>query len=177
MKIIFPMKSAFCTLVVLSVLVAMFSCQKPVSYPAAPQISLKSYEFKTAVDTTTQATGKLLNITINFTDGDGDLFNPYRDTVTLRAKVHMVFYHKVSNDFVLVPDSFWKTPYIFTLPYSSDMERNGQNKTQKGTIEFSNFFFSQPPFPFDTVMVGCTIMDMSFNTSNEVRLPKPLAFN
>ena len=168
------MKNVLYAIIVLVCILISDACQKAVSYPAEPQISLKSYEFTNAIDTTTKTTGKLLTVTLNFTDGDGDLFSLFKDTVSQRSKIHLTFYKKENGIFVLVPDSFWHTPYNFTLPYESVMDRNGQNKTQKGTIEFSNYFL--PGFPFDTVKVGCTIMDMAFNKSNEVILPDTLIF-
>jgi hypothetical protein len=166
------MKNVLGALTVLVCIVLTDACQNVVSYPPEPHISLKSFTFTN--DSSSGVNGKLLTITLNFTDGDGDLFTPYQDTASLRSKVHLTFYQKVNGTFIQVPDSFWQTPYNFSLPYSSLMDRNGQNKTQKGTIEFSNFFL--PGFPFDTAQVGITIMDMAFHQSNEVMLPQEFVF-
>lgn len=167
------MKSVLCALTVLAGIVFANACQNTVSYPAEPHISLNTYSFTN--DSSSGVKGKLLSITLNFSDGDGDLFTPYTDTFSLRAKVHLRFYHKVNGEFTQVPDSFWTTPYNFNLPYGSQMDRSGQNKTQKGTIEFSNFFL--PGFPFDTVEISCSVMDMAFHPSNEVMLPQEFVLN
>ena len=171
------MKNVLCAMAVLVSIFIIFACQKAVSYSAIPQISLNSYTFVDTVDTSTrQIRVKLLTISLHFTDGDGDLFTQYPDTSSknLRSKIHLSFYKKENGIYTLVPDSFWNTPYNFTFPYSYVMDRSGQNKTQKGTIEFSNYFF--PGFPFDTAQVECSIMDIAGNQSNKVRLPKDLVF-
>lgn len=164
------MKNILYTISILLLIVLMDACKHAESYPPEPQISLNTYSF--ADDTAAGNDVKLLTIKINFTDGDGDLFTPYEDTTTLRGKAHLTIYKKVAGDFVQVPDSFWKVPYTYTFPYDPVMDRNGQNKTQKGAIEFSTIFF--PGYPFDTIQVGVTVMDMSFHQSNEVKLPKEL---
>lgn len=166
---------------ILTVLIGIFivnACQKTASYPAEPQISLNSYSFVDTLDpNVSQVKEKLLTISLHFTDGDGDLFTQFPDTssTNLRAKIHLSFYKKENGAFTLVPDSFWRTPYNYTLPYSDVMERTGQNKTQKGTIDFSTVFL--PYFPFDTVQVECFITDLANHQSNKVRLPKELVFN
>ena len=163
------MKNFLHTISILILIVLMDACQHAESYPPEPQISLNSYSFG---DDTSGYNIKVLKVKINFTDGDGDLFSQFKDTTTLRGKAHLTIYKKVGGDFVQVPDSFWSVPYNFTFPYDNVMDRNGQNKTQKGTIEFSTLFF--PGYPFDTIQVGVTVMDMSFHQSNEVKLPKEL---
>src|SRR6266542_403513 len=123
---------------ILTVLTGIFianACQKDASYPAEPQISLNSYSFVDTLDpNVSQVKEKRLTISLHFTDGDGDLFTPNvsKDSTDLRAKIHLLFYKKENGVFTLVPDLFWSTPYNFNLPYSDVMERNGQNKTQKG---------------------------------------------
>ena len=166
------MKTALYALTILACIAIVSACQNVDSYPPEPTISLKSFKF--ANDSSSGIKGKLLTISLDFTDGDGDLFTEYPDSLSLRSKAHLIFYKKKNGVFTQVPDSYWSVPYNFTLPYSSAMDRTGQNKTQKGTIEFSNFFL--PGFPFDTVKVGCTIMDMAYHPSNEVMLPQELVF-
>ena len=165
------MRTLLCVISIIVTIVLMDACQKAESYPPEPHISLKSFALSN--DSSLGIKVKLLTINLDFTDGDGDLFTPDTDS-TLRAKAHLNIYKKVNGEFVQVPDSFWKTPYNFAFPYSSLMERNGQNKTQKGSIEFSVQFLSG--FPFDTIQVGCTLMDMAFHQSNEVKLPKEFVF-
>jgi hypothetical protein len=169
------MKNILWVVTFLGFIFIMEACQDVASYPVEPQISLKSFQFVDTVDTFSHNVRvKLMTVVLNFTDGDGDLFSQYKDTISLRSKIHLRFYKKENGIYTMVPDSFLKMPYNFNLPYSSVMDRNGQNKTQKGTIEFSNYFI--PGFPIDTAQVECSIMDQANHESNLLRIPIDLVF-
>jgi hypothetical protein len=153
---------------ILCLLIISFSCKDVESYSDIPYIELKSYKVDDGTDTLGNKV-KDLTFEFSFVDGDGDLFSPLdsinRDLPT--SKLHWIFYEKTDGVFVQIPDSLMKTPTYFHLPYSDVMERNGQNKTQKGTIKY-NYQLSYP-LQYDTLEIEFYVVDMAYHQSNIVR--------
>jgi len=150
------------------------SCDKIKSYSDVPHIDFISYQLKNTQD----ALGnnqKSLVINFKFVDGDGDLFDP--DTVvdknSPKSKLFLIFYQKQHGVFTQVPDSLFLTPLAFRLPYDQVMERTGQNKTQKGTIQYAYPFYY--PMPFDTLQVKFYITDMAEHYSDTIQIPDEIA--
>jgi len=147
------------------------SCGKVTSYPGVPSIDYESYKLVDTIDDPTLRNPvKMLEVTFKFVDGDGDLFTP--DT-SVRS-LFLTFYNKVDGSFVQVPDSTLFTKPAISFPYSSLMDRSGQNKTQKGTITFDYPFYY--PLPYDTIELQFYIQDVAGNKSNVVLIPKEIPF-
>jgi len=164
----------FCgTLFIFSILIAINSCDKVKSYSSVPQIGFVSYKLTETVDAL-QNKVKSLVVNFNFVDGDGDLFDPDSTDVTSpKGKLFLIFYQKKSGVFVQVPDSLLLTPPSFKLPYGDVMQREGQDKTQKGTIQFSYPFYY--PMPYDTIKVKFYVADMAENHSDTLLIPDEIA--
>jgi hypothetical protein len=161
--------------IVLIIVIAIVSshCDKIKSYSSVPAITFDSYQL---LDTVDELQNKMKKLVINFkfVDGDGDLFNP--DTVananSKKSKLFLIFYEKKDGVFVQVPDSLLLTPLAFRLPYDDVMKRDGQNKTQKGTISYSYPFYY--PMPFDTLEVKFYITDMAEQQSDTAQIPNEI---
>lgn len=126
---------------------------------------------------------KSLALTINFTDGDGDLSNAVtrqlvvippdtipKDTTTY-SKIFLKLYEKKLGVYYAIPDSVLLTPTSFLIPYGDPMSREGQNKTQKGEMKINYlFYYSSPNFklPFDTIQIDLYILDLSYQESNVI---------
>ena len=163
------MKNSFWAFAVLVYGLLTSSCDKLTSYPATPSIDYDSYKLVDTVDDPTLRNPiKMLEVTFKFVDGDGDLFTA--DT-SVRS-LFLTFYQKINGDFVKVPDSTLFTKPAISFPYSSLMDRTGQNKTQKGTITFDYPFYY--PMPFDTIEMEFYITDLAGNKSNVVKIPKEI---
>jgi hypothetical protein len=165
------MKFFYGIVLIFSILIANNSCKKITSYPPEPALEFKSFQLIDATDTLNNKV-KSLDVEFSFIDGDGDLFSPI-DTANSNSPVSKLFwtyYEKQKGEFVQVPDSLLKTPTSSHLPYSDLMQRNGQNKTQKGTIKYTYLFYY--PLPYDTLEIEFYIVDMAEHKSNVVRTPQ-----
>ncbi len=169
------MKFFYGIVLIFSILIANNSCDKVTSYPPEPELEFKSYTLSIVKDTSVKDTskrkiiGKSLKFEFSFVDGDGDLFSPI-DTTNLNSPVSKLFwtyFEKRNGEFVQVSDSSLKTPTYFHFPYSDVMKRDGQNKTQKGTFEYTYLFYN--PIPYDTLEIEFYIVDMAEHKSNVVR--------
>jgi len=158
-------------LLVVFVIIAV-GCGKIQSYSDIPHIDFVSYKLVDMTDPDSGNPEKTLVINFKFVDGDGDLFDP--DTVgNNKSKLFLTFYQKKDGVFYQVPDSFFKTQLAFRLPYDQVMDRTGQNKTQKGTIQYSYSFLY--PMPFDTIRVKFYITDMAEHHSDTIQIPAEIA--
>ena len=148
------------------------SCEKIKSYPATPQIAYESYRLVDTLDTL-QNHVKKLSVKFSFVDGDGDLFKPLGDTAkkdSSNSMLYFYFYKKVNGKFEKVPESWYNgVPPRFSFNWNDVMSRDGQNKTQKGTMEFYYQFLY--PMHFDTITVSFYIVDMAYNKSNVDSVP------
>lgn len=139
-------------------------CEGVQSYPNVPEIEFKSCKVFDDRDTLGNIV-KTVGVTITFVDGDGDLFAP---DASFRS-LFLSLYKFGPDSFVRVPDSTLFPLPTFHLPYSSVMDRNGQNKTQKGTLEFSYpFYYYQPN---DSIELEFYITDLAGNKSNVIKTP------
>jgi len=153
-----------------SILIANNSCEKVKSYSPIPAIEIKSYNL---IDVDSNKI-KRLTIEFSFVDGDGDLFSP-QDTInkdSLASTLFWTYFEKVDGVFVQVSDSSFKTPLYLHFPYSDVMQRNGQNKTQKGTFEYTIDYFY--PMPYDTMEIEFYVVDVALHKSNVVRTPNEI---
>jgi len=142
------------------------ACKSVVSYPSIPSINYTGYTLeRTLTDSTIRDSIVLVKISFTFVDGDGDLFSPDTSFRSLFVNI----YKNEMDSFVRVPDSTLSAKPSFHLPYDQVMDRTGQNKTQKGKMEF-NFPFLIP-VPYDSVKLEFYITDLSGNKSNSAITP------
>jgi hypothetical protein len=165
------LKTVLLAIILLIIISGIYSCDKIKSYPETPKIEYESYRL---IDTLDQLQNpvKMLFVRFSFVDGDGDLFNPYASPVdsagndtTTNSKLFFSFYQKIDGLFVKVPDSWYKEKPRYSFKWDDVMLRDGQNKTQKGSMEFSYQFYN--PMPFDTINVRYYIEDLAYHKSNE----------
>jgi hypothetical protein len=158
--------------IIMFMLSVAVSCDKIKSYSDVPHIDYLSYQLLDTKDPDLGNSQKTLVINFKFVDGDGDLFDP--DTVdNNKSKLFLTIYQKKEGVFTQIPDSFFHPQLAFRLPYGQVMERTGQNKTQKGTIQYSYSFVY--PMPFDTIQVKLYITDMAEHHSDTIQVPGEIA--
>lgn len=178
-KHLFPFRNILVAIFV-CLLFGTWACEKPQSYPPEPEISLKSCEVLDSVDQLGNP-GRIVVMKFDFVDGDGDLSSPGKrpiavingdsiDTTTY-SRIFLKLYEKKNGVYEVVPDSLLKTPTAFDLPYGEKMAREGQNKTQKGEIQFNYFYYNLfgSSLP-DTIRIDFYIKDFSYNRSNTLEV-------
>ena len=153
------------------------SCDKIKSYSDVPHIDFLSYQLLATTDPDLGNPQKTLVINFKFVDGDGDLFDPDApDSTNInKSKLFLTIYQKLNGVFIQVPDSFFLTPLSARLPYDPVEDRTGQDKTQKGTIQYRYSFVY--PMPFDTIQVKFYITDMAEHHSDTIQIPADIALN
>lgn len=172
-------KSPFHILTIITLLfliIGFYSCQKPPEFSYTPAIKLSNItkEYKE----TDQGKGDYVTISIDFTDGDGDLgLSETEDTLPPfyengeKSKVYnnilISMYYKSKNE--------WKT-----VNFTKNSDLNGLFRRLqdtdikspiKGTIDYTYIIFNQGQFEFgfkknDTVKFDIQIRDRALNLSN-----------
>jgi hypothetical protein len=136
------------------------ACEEIQSYPETPQVEYKSFGLFSSVD---PLGNQILvgQLEFDFTDGDGNVgLKP--DSVTnvpdsLKYNLFLSLYNKEGNDFEKIedlPSLNYRVPYI---------EREGQNKTLKGTITVD---LEYKTIEYDTIFYTFYITDREYNKSN-----------
>ena len=148
-------------LIVSSFIMILFTgCEKIQSYPETPRVEYKSFGIYGTVD----ALGNEIlvgQLEFEFTDGDGNV-GLKQDSATnvpdsLKYNLFLSLYNKEGKDFEKIkdlPSLNYRTPYI---------EREGQNKTLKGTITVD---LEYKTIEYDTIFYTFYITDRDYNRSN-----------
>ncbi len=144
-------------------LLALLACRKKPKYPVEPVISFKSFAV--------YEDGTGARLTIEFTDGDGDIGLRQRDTLPpydIDSKYYynffLEYYEQVNGQMkkteLLIP-FYYRTPYI---------EQQGKDKSMKGeiSVDISPYYFD-PFSPRDTFEYSIQIVDRALNESNIVK--------
>jgi len=157
------MKKIFRYLLVPAMIFGAYNCTKIQSLPPVPHIEYKSFEVFDTIDILgNQAKGGRLTFT--FEDGDGDVgMNPPTAEEPDTASLIITLYRKTNGVMVPAPENDPLKTSDYRIPY---MERLGQNKILKGTIDvtFLYLFYSLS----DTIRYDFHILDRALNESNEV---------
>lgn len=188
---IFPgLRNIFGALFICLSIVLYNSCEKPKSYSPIPEISLKDYQLIDSGLLSTNYNGiqdttkfRCLVVRLNFADGDGnisktgdrELTKIFPDTVakdtSTYSKFYYKYYEKKQGVYFEVPDSALLTPPYNEIPYKPVMDRDGQNKTQKGEIQINlRFFYGFSKISYDTLRVDFYLTDVLWNKSNVVTI-------
>src|SRR5512133_289010 len=125
------MKKLFFLLSVPFILVA-YNCNRIESLPPVPHIEYKSFEVFDTIDILGNS-AKGGRLSFYFEDGDGDIgvHPPTGDELDTNNLI-IKLYRKRNGAMVLAPDNDPLKPSDYRIPY---MERLGQNKILKGTID------------------------------------------
>lgn len=136
------------------------ACEEIRSYPDSPIIEYKTFNIYSSVD---PLGNNILvgQLKFDFTDGDGDLGIKPDTSIdvadSLKYNLFLSLYSKDGNDFEKVKD----LPSLnYRIPY---IEREGQNKTLKGTITVE---LEYKTIEYDTIFYSFYIMDRQYNKSN-----------
>jgi len=149
-----------------SIFIFLSSCIKPPDYPIVPNISFKSLS-KNTMKQGQSPNDDFLYLTINFTDGDGDIGNEAGDTTT-KYNIEI----RDTRDSSLIP---YKAPFVPLL---------GANNGISGEIEIKLFttccYYSDgfrpcephPSIPADTLTYQVAIFDRAGHKSNVIETPQ-----
>lgn len=140
-----------------------FSCGKIEQLPAVPHIEFRNFTVFDTLDILgNQSKGARLQF--YFEDGDGDVgLNPPTGDDSDTTNLFLSLYRKINGVMTPALPNYQLGPSKYRIPY---MERLGQNKILKGTIQvsFVYSFFN----PGDTIMYDFFIKDRAGNESNVV---------
>lgn len=140
-----------------------FSCGKIEQLPAVPYIEFRNFTVFDTLDILGNQS-KGARLLFYFEDGDGDIgLNPPTGDESDTTNLFLSLYRKINGELVPAPPNDQLGPSKYRIPY---MERLGQNKILKGTIQVSLVysFFN----PGDTIMYEFFIKDRAGNESNAV---------
>ena len=158
MKIFFKIYIICCFL-------SIFSCIKPPDYPIEPKITFKTLS-KNTMKQGQSPNDDFLFLTIDFTDGDGDIGNSAGDTLT-KYNIEIID----TRDSSLIP---YKAPIVPLI---------GANNGISGEIEIKLFttccYYADgfrpcephPVIPADTLTYKVAIFDRAGHKSNVIETP------
>ncbi len=145
------------------------SCLKKVEYPPVPAIQFESFEI-TSNGASTQA-----DLTISFTDGDGDIGLKQEDTTGIfcsdtclyHYNLFCEYYEKLNGEWIHYPIDWQNgaTPFYYRLP---DITPTGQNPSLAGKIIINMPTYYLLTTPGDTCRFEVKIVDRALNESNTV---------
>lgn len=157
------MKKTVRLLIIPVILLAAYSCRKIESLPPVPYIEYRSFEVFDTIDPLGNS-AKGGRLKFYFEDGDGDIgLYPPADEESDTNNLIISMYRKTDGVMVPAPDNDPLKPSSYRIPF---MEREGQNKILKGTIDvtFLYLFYSTA----DTIRYDFFIRDRALNESNQV---------
>ena len=156
---------------------AAFSCQKPVEYPVEPAIEYQGFTYLFNPDSTFSGEGV---ITFSYTDGDGDLGLDDDDTDYPFGIQDPYYYNMVVDYLKLENGVFVKTPLLSwnpqtqsydTVTFNARFHRlrdNNDPKAISGSMEYK--LTVQNPFsPNDTIKFEIHIIDRALHESNVIQ--------
>lgn len=144
-------------------LITAVSCRKIEQLPPEPKIEFLNF----AVFDTTDILGNLCKggrLNFHFEDGDGNIGLQAPDgTEADTTNLFFTLFRKEGGVMVEVPDNDIMKPSDYRIPY---MERTGQNKILKGTIEVTFLYLFYSEEATDTIRYDFYLKDRADNLSN-----------
>ncbi len=144
----------------------VFSCQKFEEYPVIPRIEYSSF----GVVKSNAGQDSLGYLTINYTDGDGDIGLREGDTIPPNDVNYFLNLYQYINDTLrkfIFPDS--NVNFNARIP---DLTPDGVNKAIKGSIEYEFELYQMIPFlESDTIAFEIYIKDRALHQSNVIMTP------
>lgn len=151
-------------------LVLLGSCLRPISYPDEPELQSVTYS----------KMGDSLLLSIEFTDGDGDVgldandtISPFNATSFYHYNLYVEYFEMMDGEWVKgrVDPSGNNFPTGDTINYQYRIENLtpvGQNKTLKGTINIlvEPIFYNPGSNHNDSIKYRISLIDRALNISN-----------
>jgi hypothetical protein len=148
--------------------VIFVSCRKKPKYPDTPVITFKSFQVYN--------NGEGARLTVEFTDGNGDIglkqgdtLSPYSSDSKYYYNLFLEYYEQVNGEMKrieLMLPFYYRTPFI---------EQEGKDKSMKGEIAVDIVPFYYDVFsPRDTFEYSIQFVDRALNESNIVYTGKML---
>jgi hypothetical protein len=158
------MRSVIFLVITIIILLFTISCGKIEKLPPEPSITFKSFEVFDSTDILgNKVKGGRLNY--HFEDGDGDLglAAPALNSTEDSTNLFFMLYRKINGVFLQVGDNDLLKPSPYRIPF---MDRQGQNKILRGTIEvtFLYLFYT----PTDTIRYRFFVKDRAQHSSDTV---------
>jgi hypothetical protein len=141
----------------------VMSCNKIEQLPDEPYIEFRSFR---VFDTTDILGNKCQagKLRFYFEDGDGDIgLNPPESPEEDSTNLFFDLFRKVNGVMVKAPRNDVLNPSDYRIPY---MERAGQNKILKGTIDVTFLYLFYSKEDSDTIRYDFYIKDRKGNLSN-----------
>ena len=169
-------------LALLFLIMAAWSCQKPVEYPIEPKIEYQGFTYLLNPDSTFSGEGI---ITFSYTDGDGDLGLDDADTTYPFGFQDPHYYNMVIDYLKCVNGEFVNTPLLSphvptsptdtilrdTITFNARFKRlrdSEEPKAISGTMEYK-LTVQNPLSPNDTVKFEIRILDRALHESNVIQ--------
>ncbi|MCR5660281.1 MAG: hypothetical protein K6G25_13270 [Bacteroidales bacterium] len=167
----------------LLLVLAVYSCQKPVEYPIEPRITYEGFTY--LIDSDSTFTGEGI-ISFSYTDGDGDLGLDDSDTVPPFGFNDAHYYNMVIDYLRCVNGVFVKTPLLSphvpahpgdtlvlfdTVTFNARFKRlrdSEEPKAISGTMNYK-LTVKNPLSPNDTVKFEIHILDRALHESNMIQ--------
>ncbi len=161
--------------ITLIMLVLSGSCTRIQQLPPEPFIEYRDFTVFDTIDILGNYC-KGGRLKFYFEDGDGNLgLASPEDTGLDTTNLFFTLYRKTDGEMVQVPDDDSMKPSSYRIPY---MDREGQNKILKGTINITFIYLFYEPADSDTVMYEFWLKDRNDNFSNtEITTEIPLSVN
>ncbi len=135
-----------------AIILTIGSCKKTSDFSTIPVV-----EYESAIAYTTAETNlQYIEISVKFTDGDGDLC--FYETDTIKNMIFDLYY--VENDSLIKADL--EVPLDFKIPY---YEPEGKNKFMTGSIK-TKFYIDEFKLLYDTIKLNFYVFDRAYNKSN-----------
>lgn len=169
------MRSSACFTLIILIALSFGSCRKIEQLPAEPSIEFQNF---TVFDTNDILGNywKAGKLRFYFKDGDGDLGLKVAESGEAdTTNLFFTLFRKTGGVMVQVPDNDILKPSSYRIPY---MERTGQNKILKGTIDITFLYLFYDPADTDTLKYDFQIKDRADHFSNiESTCEIPLSIN
>ena len=161
----------------LFLVLAAFSCQKPVEYPIEPRIEYQGFTYLFNADSTFSGEGI---ISFSYTDGDGDLGLDAGDTLPPFGPNDAHYYNMVvdylkcvNGEFVKIPLLSWnvQTQTYDTVTFNARFKRlrdSEEPKAISGTMDYT-LPVQNPLSPNDTIKFEIRILDRALHESNVIQ--------
>jgi len=165
-------------ILIISACFALLSCEAKQNYPDKPKIEYKDHE----VIKNVQGRDSVINLTISYIDGDGDLglkesqTDPPFDTGRYANNLFMEYQERIDGEFQQVRRDKWNPEdtigFEYRFPYVTP---DGKNKSIKGDLSVKisprpYFYYPQENYE-GFVKFKVSIVDRKLHQSNTITTP------
>ena len=155
----------------LATVLALAACQEKIDFPIEPQITYNGFLYLIDADSTLTGEGIL---SIDYTDGDGDLGLDDTDTVSPFGIGDPYYYNLLIDYFRWDGSQFVADTLHFNARFKR-LSTTDEPKAIFGTID-NRMMLRNPLHPHDTFQLQIRIVDRALHLSNTV-VTEPLCFN